>query len=276
MIDPNAKFTVIKDINGTLSNLTEDASDLTRDNFTLALDASQDYLYVGLHKPFGSMYVELVTPNTNANSFVAQIHNGTTWVTIDLTDEGKGLTRSGFMFWTKTDMAKQTVGGIEKYYIRLRPSLTHSATVLRGINIIFADDQDMRQEFAEILNSNILPAGEVGHVMTHVASRNHILHTLRNHYQKAANPDLALKKINQFDLIDVFEVREAAMFLSLSKIFFNLSDNPEDHWWAKYKQYADKYEEKMTVARLSIDDNDDGIDDNNEKQRQFNPVRWAR
>jgi hypothetical protein len=76
--------------------------------------------------------------------------------------------------------------------------------------------------------------------------------------------------------MDVFEIREAAIFLALSKIFFNLSDSPDDHWWIKYREYADKYEAKMTVARLSIDTDDDGITDEDEKQRQFNPTRWAR
>lgn len=276
MIDPNSKLTVLKDDNGVFTNVSNDAADLTRDNFGFTMVAAEDYLYVGLYKPFGSLYTELVTPNTNANTFAAEVYDGASWVSVELTDESKGFTRSGFMFWPKTTMEKATVNSIEKYYIRLKPSVDHTATTIRGINMIFADDSAMMSEFPEITNSNLLPPGQSSHILTHVASRNHILHSLRNHYQKAGVNDNFYTKITQFDLIDVFEIREAAMYLSLSKIFFNLSDNPEDHWWSKYKEYQDKYEEKMTAARLSIDQNNDGVDDSDEKQRQFNPTRWAR
>jgi hypothetical protein len=150
-----------------------------------------------------------------------------------------------------------------------------SSTVIRGINLIFADDASLKEEFSQIDNSNMYSPGETSHILTHVAARNYILSNLRNHYAKENN-ETGLEKINQYDLMDVFEIREAAIFLALSKIFFNLSDSPDDHWWIKYREYADKYEAKMTVARLSIDTDDDGITDEEEKQRQFNPTRWAR
>lgn len=279
MIDPKAKYTVLHDDNGSFVDLTENAADLTRDNFNLQMVVGQDKLYVGLHKPFSSLYVELVTPNTNAGSFSLEVWDGTAWVSASLNDESKGLTRSGFMYWSNEDMKSTTVNSISKYYIRISPSVSHSATVVRGINLIFADDNALKSEFFEIQNANILPSGEVSHIGTHVASRNYILHHLRNHYTKTSTDEASLgvlEKINQFDLLDIFEIREAAVFLSLSKIFFNLSDSQEDHWWVKYREYSDKYEQKIIMARLSIDQDDDGVSNSAEQQEQFNPVRWAR
>jgi hypothetical protein len=276
MIDPAARFSVIKSDNGAFSNVSTDAADLTRDNFLFTMVAAEDYIYVGYSKPFSALYAEFVTPNTNAADLEAEIYNGTAWVSQQVDDETKGFTRSGFIFWDKSAMMSTSVNAVERYWIRFVPSVDTTAISFRGINMIFADDNSMVSEFPEILNSNLLPAGQTSHILTHVASRNHILHSLRNHYQKAGVNDSFLTKINQFDLIDVFEIREAAMYLSLSKIFFNLSDAPDDNWWTKYKEYQDKYEEKMTVARLSIDENNDGVDDNNEKQQQFQPTRWAR
>jgi hypothetical protein len=279
VIDPRSKFKVLYDDNGSFSDLSDNAADLTRDNFSLTMVATEDYLYIGLHKPFKAAYVELVTPNVNVNTFTAQIWDGSAWVSTSLTDESKGWTRSGFMYWDSSDMESTTVNSVAKYYMRLRPSANHSATVLRGINLIFADDSALKSEFFEIQNSNILPAGEVSHIGTHIATRNYILHDLRNHYLKRSTEvsnEGMLEKINQFDLLDIFEIREAAVFMSLSKIFFNLSDNQEDHWWAKYREYMDKFEQKMKFARLSIDDNDNGAAEVQEVQRQFNPVRWAR
>jgi hypothetical protein len=276
MIDPNAKFTVIKSDNGAFLNVTNAAADFTRDNFLFTMVAAEDYIYVGLDKPFNALYVEFVTPNINPADLTVEVYNGSSWVTASPDDETNGFTRSGFIFFDKSAMLKTSVNANERYYVRLVPSVDTTAMSFRGINMIFADDSDMVSEFPEILNSNLLPAGQTSHILTHVASRNHILHNLRNHYSKAGVNDSALKKINQFDLIDVLEVREAAMFLALSKIFFNLSDAPDDNWWTKYKEYADKFEEKMTLARLSIDENNDGVDDAGEVQQQFQPTRWAR
>ncbi len=279
MIDPKSKYTVLHDDNSVFVDLTEDAADLTRDNVNIGLVAAEDYIYVGLDKPFGALYIEMVTPNANANTFAAEIFDGTSFVSIDLTDESRGMTRSGFMYWDKTSMTSTTINGIAKCYIRLKPSADHSASVLRGLNLVFSDDASMKQEFIEIDNANLLPPGEVSHIGTHVASRNYILHNLRNHYVKSkstVSSGYVVEKINQFDLIDIFEVREAATFLALSKIFFNLSDNPEDHWWSKYREYQDKFEEKMVSARLSIDTDDDGVDSASETQKQYNATTWTR
>lgn len=279
MIDPKSKFTVLYDDNGTFTDLTEDASDLTRDNFNLTLIAAEDKVYIGLHKPFSALYAEMYTPNVNAGMFTAEIWDGSAWVSTSLTDESKNFTRSGFMYWENEDMMSTTVNSVDKYWLRLTPSVDHSATAVRGINFIFANDSAMKSEFFEIDNANILPAGEVSHIGTHVATRNYILHHLRNHYTKTSSQESTvgmLEKINQFDLLDIFEIREAAVFLSLSKIFFNLSDNQEDHWWLKYREYNDKYEQKIIVARLTIDQDDNGLKSTAEQQRQFNPVRWNR
>jgi hypothetical protein len=280
MIDPKSKLTVLHDDNGTFVDFTELAADLTRDNFQMQLTAAEDYIYIGYEKPFGSLYAEMYTANNNANVFTAQMYNGTSWVALsNYSDESQGFTRSGFMFWEQDDMKATAVNTITKYYIRLKPSANHTTKTVRGINLIFANDAAMIAEFSEITNSNLLPAGEVSHIRTHVSTRNHILQQLRNHYQKlntSESTSTVAEKINQFDLMDIFEVREAAVYLSLSKIFFNLSDSLEDHWFIKYREYQDMFEKKMTVAYLSIDTDNDGVKDANETQRQFNPTRWAR
>ena len=276
MIDPNSKLVVIIDDNGALSNVSNKACDFTRDNISVELVALEDHIYIGHHKPFNTVYAEMFTPNTVSNDLVAEYFNGTVWTTLELADESMGFTRSGFIFWNKVGMRSTAINAVERFYIRVKPSVNQSNTSIRAINLVFADDSAMRSEFPEITNTELLPPGEKSHIMTHVASRNFILHQLRNHYQKANPTGSFYQKINQFDLIDIFEIREAAVFLSLSKIFFNLSDSPDDHWWIKYKEYLDKFEEKMTVARLSIDTDNDGIDNVNENQRAFQPTRWAR
>lgn len=277
MIDPKSKLTIFHDDNGVFNDLTEDLADFTRDSYSLSLISGEDCLYVGYHKPFNTFYLELFTVGTVLNvTFTVKVWNGSSWVVVDSTDETKGFLRSGYFTWDKASMNSTTVNGLDKYYICIEPSTDQTAVQVRGLNLIFANDIMMKTEFFEIDNQSLLPAGEVSHIGTHVATRNYILHYLRNYYTKQGATSSVIEKINQFDLIDIFEIREAAVYLSLSKIFFNLSDSTEDNYWTKYREYQDKYEEKITTARLSIDLDDDGVDDVEEVQAQRKTTRWAR
>lgn len=276
MIDPNSKLTVLHDDNGSFTDYTEDAADLTRDEFQITLVAAEDYIYVGYMKPFGTLFAALTTPNVNANELTAEIWNGSNWATIALTDESRGLTRSGYMFWDSASMVASTVDSKSAYYIRIKPSADHSATSIRGINLVFADDSALKSEFFEIDNSNLLPPGESSHLVHHVAARNTIIQRLRNMQYIKVDSTGKYVNITQWDLFDLFEIRQASIMLTLSKIFFNLADSTDDQWWAKYREYQDKYEEAFKLARLSLDMNNDGIKNDNENLTIYKVKRWVR
>lgn len=276
MIDSRTKLTILHDNNSVFSDHTDNAADFIRDEFSLDLVSLEDYLYIGYRKKFGTIYCEFVTPNTNTNSFTAEYYNGTAWTAISLNDETKGFTRSGFISWEKASMASTSVNSIDKFYIRLKPSADHSLTSVRGINLVFVDDNALKSEFFEIDNSNILPPNETSHISTHVASRNHIIQSLRNLGYIRTNSTGVTENIDQWDLHDIYEVKHASLMLSLSKIFFTLSDSVDDHWWAKYKEYQDKYEEAFKLVKLSLDTDDDGTEDVSEQERVFKSQRWSR
>lgn len=277
MIDPLSKLTVLHGDNGSFSNYTESAADYLRDTFNLALNASEDYLYIGFYKPFNACFVAFNTANLNANTLQAEYYNGSAWTSLDLTDETNGFTRDGFLFFDKENMKSTTVNSKSAFYIRLRPSVTHSTTVVRGINLIFADDNALKQEFYEIDNETLMPSGETSHLVQHVGARNALLQMLRNKgYLKQTEGSSQLKNITQFDLMDVFEIRQAATMLTLSKIFFMLSDSKEDTWWSKYEEYQDKFEESFELALLAIDKDNDGLTDVEETNEPFKVQRWLR
>lgn len=277
MIDPLSKLTVMHDDDSTFADYSDSAADYIRDEFSMALDMADDYLYAGYYKPFGATFIALTTPNVNANSLAAEYYNGTTWVSLELTDETKGFTRSGFLFWDKENMKATTVNGKNKFYIRLRPSATHSATVYRGINILFADDHALKQEFSEIDNETLLPAGETSHLVRHVGARNMILQMLRNKgIIKQAAGATSQKDLTAFDIMKLEQVRQAATMLTLANIFFMLSDSKEDTWWAKYQEYQDKFEESFELLLLALDTDDDGLEDAAETNEPFKVQRWLR
>lgn len=276
MIDPNTKLTVFHDDNGSFTDYSNESADYLRDNYTVALSSTEDYLYLGFYKPFGVAYVKIITANLTSNSFTLQYYDGTTWQNLSLTDETNGFTRSGYLMWDRTNMSSTSVNSETKYYVRLRPSSDHTNTVIRGINLIFADDHALKQEFFEVDNPSLLPSGETDHVTHHVAARNAIIQNLRNLQYIKVNANGQYVNVTQWDLFDLFEIKQAATMLALSKIFFNLSDSVDDQWWAKYREYQDKYEEAFRLARLSLDQDDDGLKDANEELVKKKVYRWQR
>lgn len=275
MIDPRTKLDVLHDADGSFTDFTDSACDFSRDAFSVTLDSSTDYLYVGFTKPINAFYVELETPNTNANTLTLERYNGSSWVELIANDETKGFTRSGFVTWSRPMAHYSTeINGKSRYWYRLRPSVTHSETLVRGLNLVFCDDNSLKQEFYEITNSSLLPSGQSSHIMSHVSARNHIIQELRNAGFIKINATTGQENLNQWDLLDIFEVREAAKFLALSKIFFNLSDEIDDNWFKKHVEYSDKYSTTIKAVRLSLDTDDDGEEDSNEKLSTVKVTRF--
>lgn len=277
MINPNTKLTVLHDNNSVFTEHSEIAAEYLRDDFSIDLSSTEDYLYIGFTKNFGSIYMELTTPNLNANTLAAEYYDGTIWVSLDLTDETQGMTRSGFMFWDKSVMNTVEIDSIDRFYIRLRPSNDHSSTSVRGVNLVFSDDTMLKAEFFQIDETGVLPSNQDSHINHHVAARNTLVQYMRNEGYLKKDSNAATSIIDQWDLIDIFEIREAASFLALNRIFFNLSDNIDDHWWAKYLVYKKRYERALVgLTNLSLDLNDDGIDSAAEKNAPTKTARWSR
>lgn len=277
MIDPSAKLTVLFSDNGSFTDESDNAADYIRDTFSFALISAEDHIYIGYTKKFGCTFVAFDTANINDNTLNAEYWNGTAWTSLDLTDETKGFTRDGFLFWDSTNMEATTVDTKEAYYIRIQPSSDHSATTYRGINLVFSDDNALKQEFYDIDNENLYRSGETSHLVQHIAARNTIIQQLRNQdYKKRQPGQTKFEEINQWDLMDIFQVRQASVMLTLSKIFFLLSDSQEDTWWAKFQEYEKRYHQAMNLVRLAVDEDNDGVTDEAENNQQYKVARWTR
>lgn len=270
------KLTVFDDANATFTDYSREALDYDRDTFTITLDSSTSYLYVGYYKPINTFYLELGTANANAGTLVGEYYNGTTWVAItNLYDESSSLTRSGFVQWDRglTDEALVAINSVEKFFYRFRPSVTHSATVINGLNIVFSDDTDLKREFFEA--SNFLPSGETSHVLTHVAARDHIIQVLRN---SGAFKNTALgenKDITAFDIHDAGQIKLASTYLVLSKMFGAVMDDPDGLYKTKSDDYMTNFSMAIKAPFIDLDRNDDGINDASEKV-QFRTLRMFR
>jgi hypothetical protein len=275
LIDPRIKLTIFHDDNAVFADYSEQSCDYTRDTVSItALNKDDDYLYFGYYKPINAVYVELATANTNANTLAFEYYDGSAWSSLTVRDESKGFTRSGFILWDRQDDHTETeINSTTLYWVRCRPSVTHSATSIQGINLVFCDDISLKEEFADISNSDLLASGQTSHILAHVAARNEILKILRNRGYIKYNEDTGFENITQWDLLDIHEIREAAKFKALANIFFELSESTEDKWFMKYELYDKKFKAEMNSQTLSVDEDDDGVMDEGEKKQKVRITR---
>lgn len=267
MLQTKNKLTVLHDNNSVFNDFSNHSLDYARDSFTIDLDQSDDYLYVGFEKPVNTFYIEISTANTNANEFTSEFYNGTAWVSlVNFHDDSKGFTRSGFLSWDRNQIDQSTVeiNSITKYFIRLRPSVNHSSAVVAGLNIVFADDIDLQRELYEI--SSFLPDNASSFILSHVSARDHIIQELRNDGRYKLDLSTGhLRDITAFDLLDISQVKLPATYLCLSKIFMNLSDEVDDKYQKYSEEYKSMYNNSMKMFYLNVDTDNDGIEDTDER-----------
>ena len=262
------KLTVYYSDNGVFSDLSYECFDFYRDTFTKTIVTSEDAIYIGFFKPINAVYINITTANTQAGALTVSYYNGTSFTAVsDYYDETKNLTRSGFIQWGRNleDEVVTTINSTQLFWYKVTSSVTTSATVFTGINIIFADDNDLKKEYFEI--SDLLPSGQASHILTHMSVRDHIINTLRRDGKYSYNStDTIVKKTTPWDLLDFSEVRLAATYLALSKIFNNVSDQIDDVYRQKSSYYMSLFNDAMKVLYLSLDTDDDGVLDADERE----------
>jgi hypothetical protein len=251
-------------------NLSQALENYLTDSKTLSF-ATGDFLYVGYRKPFSDIYLELKPLAIVANSLSVDYFDGS-WTSLNFHDLTNSLNRSGFIRWDKTlveDWQKSVVQGQELYWIRLYVTNAVTNLEVKGINLVFADDQDLREGYPDVME--YLPEGSVSFIAYHQEARNYILTHLRNK-GKTIQQQNKYKLLDQFDLHNFDEIRQAAKYLALSNIFANESDSVDDKWKQKSDGFFRKYSEAINLNFLSIDENDNGKVENNES----NAVQYIR
>lgn len=267
MLNAKNKLTVLHDDNGAFADYSKEALDFARDQISITVSSTQDYIYVGYYKPINALYIEVSTANSNAATLSGEYYNGASYTALDsFLDESKAFARSGFLHWSKnqTDITASTVNSTELFWYRFRPSADTSAIVIDGLNIVFADDIDLKKELYEI--SEFLPTGANSHILTHEIVRDEIVQEIRRSgaYKESLSTG-RLKEISAFDFLDIEQVRQAAIYMALSKIYLNVSDDGDGIFRQKSIDYNSKYKEQMRLFYLDLDRDDDGNSDEEEE-----------
>lgn len=264
-----SKPSVLWSDNGVFTDHTLAAQSFDRDTMSLAaLSSTQDYLYFGLYKQFSSIYVEVSTANAAAKTLAVQYYDGTTWSSVtNLIDDTKGFSRSGFLRFDPSPSGwdNTTVNSVDKFWIRIRPTADFDAgCALQGMNIVYSDDQDLLSEEPNLLNQRA--SGETTFILRHQSSRDDIVQHIRNKGKyKESNATGEAKQIDVWDFLDIEEIKQWSKYLTLSKIYESLSTKEDDIYWVKATRFKDKAEAASNIYYSTIDTDDDGAPDIEEK-----------
>lgn len=259
----NSDLSFLYSDNGVFTDYSLDAKDFLRDSFSLSVVSAEDYIYIGLDKPFYKLYAELRTAASASINIAAAISNGASFESVDLQDHSKGFSRSAFLDIAKSDnWAAQSINGESKFWLRLAFD-ADSTVEFDGFNLVLSDDNDLKAEMYNI--SDFRPTGMLSFISYHVSTRDEIIQKLRNSGKIVKDDTDTVRDIVIWDLHRPDQLRVAAKYLALSKIMFDVSSETDDKYYQRYQDYLSEFAEAMRVYLLSFDSDNDGKEDIAEK-----------
>lgn len=259
-------MTVLHDDNSVFADLTNDAADYTRDNFAVSFTQVEDFIYVGYNKPINTIYPNMTGTLANESTMTGEYFNGSDFTSlVGFFDDSRGFSRSGFITWDRNqdDEVETTINSIELFWYRFRTA--DASLTFTGLNVLFCDLEDLKKEFKLIDDPTFIDVGET-YILELVNARNTVMERLANTRDSCSD--------SYWELLRIREVRLSATYLCLTQILFNRSDAPDDIWEVKSEYYENKYEKSIARAKVSLDSNDNGIEDGIEVRPQA--VRWIK
>lgn len=249
---------------------------------------NSSHIDIGYKKPINQIFIEIKTPNIASSTISIQKWNGSAWVSLKHLDETNGFKKSGFIFFDEDDLTvKQLHNSKNQYWYRLIVNTSTSGLVLNGINLVFNNLADLKNEEPAI--ESFYPRTITSHILSIVSAREYILRRINNSqplnfYILPTNPLTGLsyvdvRNLNVFDIFDINELRDASTYYALHKIFSNRSDEADSVYKQKADDYLLKFEQTFklfTGRKLTIDINDDGIEDEGDKINSIKTIRLIR
>jgi len=234
--------------------------DYFRDDFDIEFSNTEDFLYIGLYKPFNQVYLELAEVSNADVSLQVDYFNGSAWVTINSSDLTGGLVQSGFWKFEKPE--NWTITSIDSkpaYWIRAIAADFN--VTFKGIDIVYADDIDLQVELRDALD--YIAKGDNSLISYHVAARNEIVNSMRVGGWSIPKESIneSFKQFTKWDFLEPEEIKQAAVYLALAKLMFDVSQNNDDKFYIRYNDYLAKFGESFRLAYMSLDEKDNGIKD---------------
>lgn len=245
------------DIFMNTSNISQALCDFKNDTQAITLTTS-DYLYVGYQARFNALYFYANTLNTNSSSLTLEyFHSNTGWTELsDVFDDTLGFSRNGFIEWKPEEYwtDNNEVNSLKRFWVRVSTSVNTSAMVVNAVNVLFSNDDELAKVYYPISTNSSFKLGATNFMLIHEDVRDMIVQKFRNKgLRKLNSAQDRWLRVTPLDILDIQEVRLAATYYALSRIFFNVSDNPEDSWAIKSKVMEKKADEYLSLAFVSFD-----------------------
>lgn len=253
-------------VNHNSIDYTQKMDDFT--NEATEFDLSSNALFIGFTKPLKEIYIEL-EDGTQDIGLSVDFWNGSSWEAVsELEDKTFGLSSSGLIKWKEglKQVKKNHDGSGEKYWIKLSASNNPATVLINGINLVLSNDKDL--SFVPNLK-DFLPENSTSFIAFHQEARNMIVQMLRNSGKKITKFDtvtnnnliLETRQIDQFDLLNIEEFRNASKYLALHLIFSYISKSNEDVFFQRSVRFYERFTDSYNTNLVSIDTNDNGVTD---------------
>ena len=147
-------------------------------------------------------------------------------------------------------------------------SVLYDQIDVNGVNMVFANDSDLVERYRGI--NNFL-GGDANYISYHQASRKDIIQDLRNSGKtKVGQDSCEMEDLEIWDFLKPEQLRNAAAYLCLSKIFGGVSDNSEGKFFQLSKIFYKQYQKAVDTYLLNYDVNDNGQQDRSESSSALN------
>lgn len=278
--------------NGTdytaLPNLHDDSWNLNRSGFIQwqfeEMDKVQDSWKVSTVNSVELYWIEVTPSNDLYGELISSSGTGHSTLEINLSDTQVANYTAGDQiyvadgYYGEVASVDSTPGSAK---IEVSPAHTgafldyaeiYKQVEFMGLNLVFADDSDLKEEYENI--EKYKKPSNSSFIGLHVSTRKDIVQLFRNrgHTKKEDN---VLKDINQFDFLSFDEIRRAAVYWALHKVFFNVSDDVQDKWNQLSMSYKKRAKSIIDVYKITLDANDDGQVQRSEKTQTATRVTYG-
>lgn len=231
-------------------------------DFNQAIDYSATNagsIEIGYYKPISDLFIDFKEFNLTEET-ISLYYFAPTQTQIDLTDETENFTKSGFLSWDRTaiEPVKTTRNGHELYWYKMEFSGDFEVQ-MTGLDLVFSNDNDLVDEYPTIMDN--LPQGEISFIRFHKAARDKILTEINNLNIRKVTNIYNRRRINQFDIMDINEIRAVSKYTTIGLIYKSLSDAVDDKWSVESKANLSLASALIEMPNLSIDINDNGLKD---------------
>ena len=190
------------------------------ENISAHLTGSSDYIEVSYKKPLKQLYFDFQVGAGDSPVLTAETFKNGNWTAIKTLDETKGLKKSGFTYFLEDWELKDG-----EYKVRLSVNHNTGTMKIRGINLVFCNDNDLRFAWSGV--SRFLPRDFNTQIQVLEEATRYITQKINNMGKFKFNGE-SVSRINRFDFLDITQIKEAAKFYALHTILLTKSvvNNP--------------------------------------------------